>query len=141
MKLSALCISLLVAASCNACELVSVETVRNDVEAAFRERSFAALTTKYAGATPVQLILENDSDDDPASLQQFANIAEFAKWFAEKHEFSAAMFIPHEVECDARKCTYSVPELTMHHAVYLQGFERAQRTGCTALTKVLIFWG
>lgn len=136
-----LCLSLLISANCSACEFVSIDTLRNDVEAAFMERSFAALVAKYDDSTPVQLILENDSDDDPASHRQFASISAFAKWFAEVHEFSAQMIVPHHIGCDAWKCDYSLPDLTTHHGVYLQGFASARRRGCTALTKVLIYWG
>jgi len=51
------------------------------------------------------------------------------------------MFIPSPVHCRGKGCTCAVPEHTLHHGVYLLGFETTKARQCTRLTQLHIDWG
>jgi hypothetical protein len=143
-KVMKLCIYLLllVAIPCSACEPTSIEALRKDVEQALVSKSFAGIAEKYGESAGVQVTLENEYDDEsPTTILRFKSIAEFSRWFFEKHEFSEHMFIPQPVVCRSEGCRYRQPELTLHHGKYLLGFA-AQRAGqCMSLSQIRIQWG
>src|SRR5262249_4402370 len=105
-------------------------------------KSFAALAQKYGESPGVQLTLENEYDEaSPATVVKFESIAQLAKWFLEKHEFSEHMLIPQPVVCRSEGCTYQQPELTLHHGIYLLGFGAKRAGQCLSLSQIHMLWG
>jgi len=124
-----------------ACKPADIDVLRKDVENAFSTKSFADIANEYGESQGAQVILENEYDDEnPTVTIEFKSIAELSKWFFEKHEFSEHMIIPPRIECTVKGCAYELPELTLHHGIYLLGFE--VKTGrCTSLLRLHIYWG
>lgn len=136
-----LCLALLVAFECGACEPTSIEGLRKEVEKAFSSKSFLGVS-KYGESQRLRVILENEYDEEnPTVTLEFRSISELSAWFFEKHEFSEHMIIPLPVRCRGVSCTYALPELTLHHGIYLLGFETRKVGQCTPLTQLHIYWG
>lgn len=112
------------------------------MEKAFLSKSFLALANKHGESQGLQLVLENEYDEEnPTVVLEFKSVAELSTWFLEKHEFSERMIIPSPVNCGSDGCTYALPELTLHHGIYLLGFEARKIGRCTPLTQLRIHWG
>jgi hypothetical protein len=136
------CLLILITSQCVACELVDGATLRKDVEAAFVAKSFAAIINTYGSSSSVSLELGNDYDEDhPTKTLHFKNLSALSVWFHEQHEYTEHMFIPETVRCSVLSCKYEVPEVTLHHGVYLAGFKGHVVGTCTTLVQVSIFWG
>lgn len=141
MKLC-ICLLLLIAAPCRACEPAGIEGLRKDVEQAFSAKSFASIADKYGDSPGVQLTLENEYDEqNPTTRLTFESIAALSQWFFEKHEFSEHMIVPSPLACRSESCAYQLPELTLHHGVYLLGFEAKRAGQCMVLSQLRIHWG
>lgn len=133
---------LMAAFKCGACQPTHIEGLRKDVENAFLSKSFLGIANKYGESQRVQVTLENEYDDEnPTVTLEFKSIAELSTWFFEKHEFSEHMLIPSPVHCRGEGCTYALPKLTLHHGIYLLGFEARKVERCTSLTRLHIQWG
>jgi hypothetical protein len=137
-----LCLLLLAAFACDACDPVNIEGLRKDVEEAFLSKSFLSIANKYGDAQRVRLILEDEyNEESPTMSLEFKSISELSTWFFEKHEYAEHMIIPSPVHCRGNACTYAAPELTLHHGVYLLGFETRKVGRSTPLTQLHIQWG
>ena len=137
-----LCVLLLAVFECGACGPANLEGLRKDVEAAFLSKSLLGIATKYCDSQGVRVTVENESDhENPTVILEFKSVSELSTWFFEKHEFSEQMIIPSPAHCRGEGCTYALPELTLHHGVYLLGFEARKVGRCTPLTQLHIDWG
>jgi len=145
MKHTLLALSL-VTSQCISCDLVSIETMRKDVEAAFTAKSFATLSPKYGESPAVELKVEDEYEDErPVSIIRFNDVEELSHWFREKHQDAEHMVVPEPVVCrdfgSDFSCEYELPALTLHHGKYLVGFKARRAGQCTVLTQVSIYWG
>lgn len=132
----------LVALRSGACESGNIDVVRKDVEEAFSSKSFSSIAARYGESRDVQVTLENEYDEENPSLNlEFKNISALSTWFFEKHGHSENLIIPSPVVCRPAGCAYQLPELTLHHGVYLLGFEIRKAGECTLLTRLHIYWG
>jgi hypothetical protein len=136
----------LVTSQCIACESVSIEAMRKDVEASFAAKSFGEISAKYGESQSVELKLENEyEDEEPVSITKFSSVGELSRWFGEKHQYIEHMLVPEQVVCrdlgDGFSCEYELPALTLHHGVYLLGFTARREGQCTLLAQVYIYWG
>jgi hypothetical protein len=136
----------LVTSQCISCELVSIEAMRKDVEAAFAAKSFATLSVRYGGSQSVELKLEDEYEEEsPVTIFRFSGVNELSRWFHEKHQYTAHMFVPEPVVCrdfgGEFGCEYELPALTLHHGKYLLGFKARREGQCTVLKQVYIYWG
>jgi hypothetical protein len=112
------------------------------VEQAFLSKSFLRIADKYGESQQLQLILENEYDEEsPTVIVEFKGISELSTWFFEKHEFSEHMIIPSPANCDSEGCVYSLPELMLHHGIYLLGFKARKIGRCMPLIQLRIRWG
>lgn len=84
----------LVALRSGACESGNIEVVRKNVEEAFLSKSFSSIVVRYGESRNVHVTLENEYD--------------------EEH-----LIIPAPVVCRPEGCACQLPELTVHHGVYL----------------------
>jgi hypothetical protein len=136
----------LLTSQCISCELVSIDAMRKDVEAAFVAKSFAKLSAKYGEFQPVELKLEDEyEEENPITIFKFSRVGELSRWFHEKHQYTEHMFVPEPVVCrdfgGEFGCEYELPALTLHHGKYLLGFKARREGQCTVLTQVHIYWG
>jgi hypothetical protein len=135
-------LSLLLALPCGACERTTIEATRKDVEKALVSKSFLDIADRYAASQQIRVVLENEYDEaNPTVTLTFKNLAELSKWFFEKHEYSEHMIIPSAAVCRAEGCKYQLPESTLHHGIYLLGFETRQVGRCTSFTQLHVHWG
>jgi len=131
----------LVASPCMSCELVDVDAIRKDVEAAFARKSFAGIAAKYGESESVELKLQDEYEEEsPVTVFKFNSISALSRWFHEKHEHTGQMLIPEHVVCRDFDCEYGLPALTLHHGTYLLGFKAKREGQCTLLTQVYIYW-
>jgi hypothetical protein len=131
----------LVACGCCACVPTNIESFRKDVEAAFRGKSFMGIADKHCNSQDVLVSLENEYDEENrAVILDFKSVPEMSKWFFDKHEQSEHMIIPSPAHCSGQGCSYDLPELTLHHGVYLRGFDISRSGRCMSLTRLRINW-
>jgi hypothetical protein len=139
---SCFCLLLMIAFQCGACEPAGVQSLRKDVEQAFMSKSFNTIADKYADAKRVQVVIQNDYNDDrPLQIHDFASIAELAAWFSKMFADHEQLFIPEQVVCRGRGCSYQLPGTTLHHGLYLQGFEARKTAQCTAFAQIRVYLG
>jgi hypothetical protein len=138
---SLLCLLALVTSPCFACDFTDMATLRMDVEAAFESRSLTQLVERYSAPGPVQVRVQNFYDDDfPLQIRDFGDLAALAAWFDETHESAPVMFVPEKAYCDEFECLYDLPDETLHHGIYLLGFESLLHKDCRVLREVSISW-
>jgi hypothetical protein len=137
-----LCLLLLVAFECGACGRTNIEDMRKDVEAAFLSKSFLGIADKYGDSQPVRVILEVEEDpENPTVVMEFASVSKLSTWFFEKHEYSEHMEVPSPARCGGEGCVYEAGGLSLHHGVYLLGFEARKVGRSLQLTQLHIDWG
>ena len=125
------------------CEFTEIKTTfRHDVEDAFEAKSFEALAEKYEASGPVTFSSESEYDEEnPTTTYEFPDILAFSTWFYDRHQHISSMIIPDQVACNYSTCVYELPELTLHHGVYLVGFARKEVARCTSLVHVTVHVG
>lgn len=124
------------------CESPDMGALRIEVEAAFEAKTFAGYAARHGVSGPVKLTLENEYDEDkPERLMEFEDILELSAWFHEMHEPASSMIVPENISCVRFSCLYELPKQTLHHGVYLTGFESEQIAGCLSLVRISIHWG
>ncbi len=125
-----------------ACELTDVATLRNEVEAAFEVKSFAGFALRHGVSGPVWIRVEDEYDEKkPVRVIKFENILELSGWFHEMHHHDPNMIIPEKVSCSSSSCIYELPSQTLHHGIYLTGFESEKVASCLSLIRISIHWG
>jgi hypothetical protein len=137
-----LCAIALFAQPCISCELHDIGALKIEVESAFEVKSFAGYVLRHGVSGPVALTVENEYDEDkPRRLIDFKNIMQLSAWFHEMHESVSNMIVPEVVSCNPLSCTYKLPQQTLHHGVYLTGFEGKRVAGCLTLVRMSIHDG
>ena len=125
-----------------ACELVSVEKLKQDIEQAFLTKSFIEFSRKYGDSGFVELKVENEyNEEKPIETHTFKNILAMNDWFWKMHQYTGSMLIPEPVKCDKNNCSYDLPRYTLHHGAYLLGFESSRVKKCSKLKSIYIYWG
>jgi hypothetical protein len=137
-----LCAIALVVQPCFSCDLHDIGALKTEVESAFEVKTFAGYVLRQGVSGPVTLTVEDKYDEDnPRRSIDFKDILELSAWFHEMHESVSSMIIPEKVSCNLSSCSYELPERTLHHGVYLTGFEGEQVAGCLSLVRMTIHDG
>ena len=137
-----LCLVTFAAQQAAACELPDVAKLRSEVEAAFAVKSFAGFALRHGVSGPVWIKVENEYDEKkPTRVVKFENVLELSAWFHEIHHHDPTMIIPEKVSCNISSCVYELPEQTLHHGIYLTGFDSERVAGCLSLIRISIHWG
>jgi hypothetical protein len=121
------------------CELLNTDAVKSNLETAFKTADFTHLT-KQLQSSPLELNIENEYDEaQPIKRLKFKNLADLSLWFTNEYQFTEHRLIPLAVVCSNQTCNYALPELTLHHAIYLRGFKLKQSTQCSRLMQISLY--
>ncbi len=75
-----------------ACERTNVATLRKEVEAAFKVKSFAGLVLRHGVSGPVWIKVENEYDErKPVRVIKFEDVMELSGWFHEMQWLTARL--------------------------------------------------
>ncbi|WP_374336208.1 hypothetical protein [Leeia sp.] len=81
------------------------------------------LTALLDRAQPVTVVLDNEYDEQTPRRRLHFSPAEARRWLDAQLSGSETRLVPEQVRCNQRGCRYTAPELTVHHAVYLLGWQ------------------
>ena len=122
------------------CERLTAEALKHTVELAFTKKSFSLLGDSIHRDQPITLKVENEYDEEqPISLYHFDELSAMSDWFYDQYQYAASMLIPMRLACDSFGCSYELPRTTLHHGIYLLGFQTKPGKQCVELTSMYIY--
>lgn len=103
---------------------------RQTIEEHFQLGQLSSMLSKQQAIT---IVLDNEYDEQTPRRRLKLSPPEARNWLDTLINSSETRLAPTPVRCQNNGCRYHVPELTLHHAIYLLGWQRQLNKKCSVI--------